>query len=974
MAPRGEQLVGRAAELGSLDGALAELGRRRPGAIELVGEPGIGKTRLLVELGALADERGHTVLSGSASEFERDLPFWVFVDALDEFVAGLEPRALGSLDDAVKADAGRVFPALAANGGQPTAGGPGQDERYRIHRAVRRLLEALAARKPLVLLLDDLHWADAASIELLAALLRRPPAAPVLTAIALRPRQVPGRLSSALERAVRDGALTTVELAALSADEARELLGPAPDATALIEESGGNPFYLQQLARAGDGHGTPVSALAVPALGAIGVPRAVAAALAEELADLPDGPRRVLQGAAVAGDPFEPELAAAAAGMAEAETVVHLDEVFARDLVRTTGVPRRFRFRHPLVRRAVLEATPGGWLLGAHERAADALSERGAPAEARAHHVEHAGRHGDAAAIAVLVEAGQRVAKRSPPSAARWFAAALRLLPDGAPAPERGRLLAGLAAAQAESGRFLEARATVLDALALVPAGDLPTRVAMITTCAGLEHLVGRHDEAHARLLALIEELPAIPTREAAELMLEMALDGIFRRDYEQMREWAARALDVAREVDDRTLAAAAATNHALALAFLCRVGEAEIARTEAAALAEALTDDEVVARPMAIANLAGAEFYLDRLEDATAHGERALAVGRAAGHGPVFALLNPVVGNNRLARGRLAEAAELFDEAIELSRVSGNDQLLAWNLVNRSLTATAAGDTATALASAEEMAALPGALEEGLPSAWAGIALGSALLGAGDPARAVEVLVSAAGGDDLPYIPGVFRATGLELLTRCLLAAGRRDDAARAAAHAQAFAEDVGLPTAVAMADRAAAAVALEAGDAATAAERALASAAVATANGNTVEAALARVLAGRALAANGDSAAAGEQIARAAADLEACGAIARRDAAERELRRIGHRRPHRRTRAGAGDGAGVAALTARELEVARLVVDRRTNPEIAAVLFLSPKTVETHMRNLFHKLGVASRVEVARVVEKAERETAGR
>src|SRR5687768_16828205 len=227
MAPRGEQLVGRAAELGSLDGALAELGRRRPCAIELVGEPGIGKTRLLVELGALADERGHTVLSGSASEFERDLPFWVFIDALDDFVAGLEPRALAGLDGDVKADAGRVLPSLAADGNRPAAGGPGQDERYRMHRAVRRLLEALAARKPLVLLLDDLHWADAGSIELLAALLRRPPAAPVLTAIALRPRQVPDRLSSALVRAVRDGVLTTVELAGLSADEARQLLGPA---------------------------------------------------------------------------------------------------------------------------------------------------------------------------------------------------------------------------------------------------------------------------------------------------------------------------------------------------------------------------------------------------------------------------------------------------------------------------------------------------------------------------------------------------------------------------------------------------------------------------------------------------------------------------------------------------------------------------------------------------------------------------
>jgi DNA-binding CsgD family transcriptional regulator len=93
----------------------------------------------------------------------------------------------------------------------------------------------------------------------------------------------------------------------------------------------------------------------------------------------------------------------------------------------------------------------------------------------------------------------------------------------------------------------------------------------------------------------------------------------------------------------------------------------------------------------------------------------------------------------------------------------------------------------------------------------------------------------------------------------------------------------------------------------------------------------------------------------------------------AERELRRLGLRRA-RRTRPGAPGAAGVASLTERELEVARLIVDRRTNPQIAAELFLSQKTVESHVRNLFTKLGVASRVEVARAVERADRAAAHR
>ena len=91
MAALAEHLVGRTAELTALDQALDRLGRGRPAALEVVGEPGIGKTRLLGELAARADERGQLVLSGSASELEGDLPFWVFVDALDEYVQSL-PR------------------------------------------------------------------------------------------------------------------------------------------------------------------------------------------------------------------------------------------------------------------------------------------------------------------------------------------------------------------------------------------------------------------------------------------------------------------------------------------------------------------------------------------------------------------------------------------------------------------------------------------------------------------------------------------------------------------------------------------------------------------------------------------------------------------------------------------------------------------------------------------------------------------
>ena len=119
----------------------------------------------------------------------------------------------------------------------------------------------------------------------------------------------------------------------------------------------------------------------------------------------------------------------------------------------------------------------------------------------------------------------------------------------------------------------------------------------------------------------------------------------------------------------------------------------------------------------------------------------------------------------------------------------------------------------------------------------------------------------------------------------------------------------------------------------------------------------------AGRALAVTGDRGGAIAQFERAAEAFEACGASRRRDEAERELRRLG-RTVYRRSGA-----SGLVSLTARELEIARLVVDRQTNTQIAATLFLSKKTVETHLRNIFGKVGVSSRVELARAVERADR-----
>jgi DNA-binding NarL/FixJ family response regulator len=668
----------------------------------------------------------------------------------------------------------------------------------------------------------------------------------------------------------------------------------------------------------------------------------------------------------VAGDPFAVELAAAAAAVPEAAAIESLDELLLRDLIRPTDVPRRFRFRHPLVRAAVYAAAPGGWRLGAHERCAAALAAGGASAPARAHHVEQAARHGDAAAIAVLREAGEAVAQHAPAGAARWFAAALRLLPDTAPAQERVSLLAARAGALAAVGRFSEAHAALLDGLALVPDDAIDLRVQLTAGCAGLEQLLGRHAESRARVVAALGDLADPASPQAAALMITLCVDAIFQLRYEEAQAWGERALAVARPLGGRPLTAAAAAALTLAAACACATEEAERHCAEAAELVDAMPDDELAQRLDAIALLSGAECYLDRFAEAGAHGERGLAIARATGQGELLPMLIPALHTVLLAFGRLAESAKLLDGAIEGARLAHNDQTLAWYGFNRALVSALAGDLDAARSTAEEAAELARPLGASFVSVYADVAHAIALWESGEPARGVEVATASA-GDQLELLPAGWRAYFLDRLVAARLALGRRAEAERGVAAAEDVAARTGMRFALAMARRAAAAVALDAGDHRLAAARAGESAALADALGLRLDAALARLLAGRALARVGDREGAVAALRRAAAELDACGARRSRDQAEQELGRLGQRTP-RRSRAGRSDETGVGSLTARELEVARLIVDRRTNAEIAAELFLSQKTVETHIRNLFHKLGVSSRVEVARLVERED------
>jgi hypothetical protein len=531
-----QPVVGRRAELATLASSLKLLEDRESPMVSLSGEPGIGKTRLMDELCARADARGHLVLSGRAAEMEQDLPFAVVVDALGDYAASLGSDRLKRLIGAQADELAPVVPGVEGLG----AGSAGRlhDERFRTHRAVRALLEALGARGRVVLALDDVHWADDASLELIAHLLRRPPRRGVMLVLAFRSAPARPALVGAVSGAARDAGLEWLSLGPLTRVEADRLLEndlPQHARSALFAQSGGNPFYLQELARGGAARAGDAAA---------DVPGRVALAIDQEVRALPDDAQRLARAAAVVGDPMTLDVAIAAADLEEGRALTALDALLASALLVPSDVPRRFRFRHPLVRRAIYDTTSGGWRLGAHARAARALDEQGGSLTARAHHLERCAQPGDAGAIDVLVAAGATVAPRAPAAAAAWYSAALRLLPEGIEtAGQRLGLLVALAQNQAATGELMSALEGLTAALDLARADDqlAALRTRLVAGCAMCENLLGRHNAAHGRLVAAFDDVADSRSTAAADLEVQLAADALYDGDFTTMLKGAAR-------------------------------------------------------------------------------------------------------------------------------------------------------------------------------------------------------------------------------------------------------------------------------------------------------------------------------------------------------------------------------------------------------------------------------------------------
>ena len=955
-------LVGRSREVAELERALDRLASGGRGVLELIGEPGIGKSRLISELARRAEERGFLVLEGRAAEFERDIPFGLVVDALNDYLGAVGPAFLRALGDPAVGELAWIFPSLSRFGSGAVAPRAGA-ERHRAHYAMRAALERVAAEQPVVVLLDDVHWADPASVELLGHLLRRFNGA-LLAAFAFR--RAPPELVTALDAAERSDLATRLELAPLTAEESDALLDSQLDAAsraALFRESGGNPFYLEELQRAVSRPGGGRSAQAAVSAPQTGepAPPSVVTAIRNEVAGVSEPARLVLDAAAVAGESFELDLVAAIAGQAEPAALLALDELLEADLVRPTAAPRRFRFRHPIVRRTVYETMPGGSRLGSHARAAAALAAPGGSLAARAHHVERSAAIGDLAAIALLEEAAGSVALRAPLTAGRWLATAVRLLPETTARERRLGLLIEASATLGHAGAPEEALAFVEQALPLVAPEETGERARLIVQVAAAKRQTGHPLESRTVLADALATLDDPCGTEALMLRVELVLGHYFAGDFARMGELARQVLATALERQEAALACLGASLASIAATTRGQVADGFAAFDEARRAFTGLSDEQLAASLDVCGWIGLAATGLERSDEALAATRRGLSIARATGQGAGVPGLLGLEAQALLLQGRASEALQVAEAAADAALLSGNDQLLTWALQTSATAATSAGALDGAVFSAREAVALAQRVEGGFLAPLAQLVLAGALLAAGDAAGA-RCQLDGLDAEPAAALLDLSAGRGWELLARTHLELGDIDAADDVATRAQARAATWGLPLRTAAAQWAGAAVLLAKGDAARAAGVAEDAAGRADAAGNPLLASRARALAGRALAEHGDHRHAIAALEQALGGLRDAGARREADAVARELRRLGQRvRPPARAAAN-----GLGGLSAREREVADQVAAGKTNRAVAETLYLSEKTIESHLARIYTKLGLRSRVTLAALVER--------
>ncbi|WSY19007.1 AAA family ATPase (plasmid) [Embleya sp. NBC_00896] len=950
--------VGRAAELGRLDCVLERLGKSGPSVVDVTGEAGIGKSRLLVEFCERARRRGLTVLRGRATEYERHSPFRPFADAF----ADLDERAF------------RAYPVLSElspilRGVIEGPGGPVTGDRFGLYQATAAVLGRLG-RPGLVMILDDLHWADPASLGLLDHLVRHPAPAPLLLVVSRRNRQAPTALATGLARGVDTGTVLRLVLEPLGERDCVEKLAsdlPGPQAAELYLASEGNPLYFLALLKAHRGTQLPQVRCSTRQASAAfggpdGLPADLQALLLDELSPLSPLERRTIEAAAVLGDHATPDLISAITSARVTDIIEALHQVMRRDLLRQGQGGRGLALRHPLIRALVHDCIPPWQREELHRRAAAELERAGASAVERAHHLEQSLTRWDPQAAAVLTTAAEQIAATAPAISAHWQQIVLRLLPDTPEHTDRRRkLMLRRAHALGVTGGLRESRKLLHQLIDMPGEDENDVRTSAVALCALMECRLGRYTESGALLRRELARSPGRPAAQTVELRLQLVHCSLSAARFPEVRTEITEALAMARSHSDEIC-----EMRALALAAMGEGYEGDMAAARrfaepAAQLADAMTDNDLAGLCESLCRLAWAEVLLENYATAERHANRGLEIARRTGQLYLLPQLLLCKAHVHLNTCRITTALELADEAESITRALGSSELLAFTLAFRSQIlqhARPPGDLA-ALAVAEEAVAAAGTSN----SWWASLAwcmLAHAAYIAGDPHRTRKILLHPGGfGRNLRRLQPSVRCYFLELLAATALATGDLEEAEHWAERAHKEAEQLGLLAQRGAALRSHAQIAAHRGDTAMAARLYVEAAANSARFGAVLREAQSLLFGAPLMKAAGDGPRAVAMWHRGSHLASAGGARLLADLAEL-VRPAVFEDPA--TLAAPADA--LAKLTLREREIAKLVAKGLTSQAIATELCLSRRTIESHLGRIYRKTAVSSRAALATLV----------
>ncbi|MEV4220403.1 BTAD domain-containing putative transcriptional regulator [Nonomuraea sp. NPDC049725] len=574
-APATTTLIGRSDQLAVLEHRFAETRAGRGGVVLVTGEAGIGKSRLAQVAAELAQARGFRVAWGRCAEGTAPA-FWPWTQIIRQSGHAGEP--------------------LSGEALEPTLYG-------RFEQAVAALTED---PWPLLVILDDLHWADASSLRLLAYAAGPFSRLPVLAVVTVRPEpgDHPQELGDTLAALARQHGADRLELTSFTLEEVAAYLRARnldEEPGTLLERTGGNPFYLGEVLRLRQSERRDPTA----------VPRGAGDVIDRRVARLPEETRELLRAGAVVGRELEVETLVAVTSRSAEEVMLALEPAVATGLLTEPADGPDYRFGHALVRQALYGKLSRVERARLHLRVGRALEPYTADAEAAtlAHHFAQAAKVGGAAdAVRHAARAAEHAARQlAHTEAVQFWQLALTHLPPGDQAT-RARLLIGQAHARRANGDAEAAERDLLEAIEL--ADRLGDRTAMIDALSffGTPALwywrpYGQVDE---RIVAALEGLldGPLPDDDRARLLGTLGVELHYGPRQAEGERLTAQAIDLAGRTGDRMLQARTLSNYLLAAFVPGRTHERRAVAERMAALPGLSPSTELVARVTRLACL----------------------------------------------------------------------------------------------------------------------------------------------------------------------------------------------------------------------------------------------------------------------------------------------------------------------------------------------------------------------------------